>query len=73
MMLVSLYAVQLEHEQRLKDAERRRKHESLIRDATEQAPVVVYYSLWDQIKRRMQHVQQPQKQVVRDARRATAV
>lgn len=73
-MLLPLYAMEMEYKQRLDDAERRRAHLALIRDATEQAPHVVFESLRHQIMRRM-HIQRSQKQQqgTRDARRATAV
>ena len=73
-MYISAYEAQVLHEERLRDAERRRAHNALIRDAYEQSPVVVYNSLWQQIKQRMGvKSQQPRQQGAIDVRRATAV
>ncbi len=70
-MLVSSYTVQLLHEDRLREAERRRSSDKLLRDATEQAPVVVYTSLWQQLKQRFSP--KPQRQGAVDVRRVPAV
>ncbi len=70
-MLVSSYTVQLLHEDRLRDAERRRSSDKLLRDATEQAPVVVYTSLWQQLKQRFSP--KTQRQGAADVRRVHAV
>jgi hypothetical protein len=71
-MYVSDYTVQLLHEDRLRDAE---KHHALnlLRDPSEQAPVVVEISLMQQIKHLLRRNHQNQPQPVRDVRRATAV
>lgn len=70
-MLVSSYTVQLLHEDRLRDAERRRANGKLLRDATEQAPVVVNTSLWQQLKLRFSP--KTQHQGAADVRRAHAL
>ncbi len=70
-MLVSSYTVQLLHEDRLRDAERRRANGKLLRDATEQAPVVVYTSLWQQLKLRFSP--KTQHQGAANVRRVPAV
>jgi len=64
-MYVSDYTIQLLHEDRLRDAAKRRNQLELIRDAAEQTPEVIEGGLLHQIKqlmtRRSNHVQlQPQ-------------
>jgi hypothetical protein len=71
-MYVSDYTVQLLHQDRLRDAERRHAMH-LLRDASEQGPVVVEISLVQQIKQLLRRNSDHRQQPVRDARRATAV
>lgn len=69
-MYVSDYTVQLLHQDRLREAERQRKFH-LVRDASEQAPVVIETGLVQQVKQWFQS--RSHRQEVRDVRRATAV
>lgn len=69
-MYVSDYTVQLLHQDRLRDAERRQKL-YMLRDATEQAPNMVEAGLVYQIKQLLRSKNRQQE--VRDVRRATAV
>lgn len=61
MMYVSDYAVQVLHEDRLRDAERRRANGDLLRDVTEQSPVIIHLNLLDQIKSVFNVRTQPQE------------
>lgn len=69
-MYVSDYTVQVLHQDRLREAERaQRLH--MLRDATEQAPVIVEAGLVYQIKQWFSS--RNRRQETRDVRRATAV
>jgi hypothetical protein len=63
------------HKERLREVERRRDPRDLIRDVTEQTPVVVDVEggLIYQIKQWMQRRSQPKPQEATEVRRATAV
>jgi hypothetical protein len=63
------------HEERLHEASRRRDPRDLIRDVTEQTPVVIDVEggLIYQIKQWMQRRSQPKPQEAHDVRCATAV
>lgn len=60
-MFTSLLSGRIEHVDRVKEAERHIELTSLIRDPSEQAPVVVYDGLWHQIKRRFQAQPSPRQ------------
>lgn len=64
--------VQILHEERLREAERKMQLH-LIHDATEQAPVVVEAGLIHDIKQWLHSRSRRENVEVRDARRATAV
>ena len=70
-MYMSDYTVQLLHQDRLREAERRRAHQ-MVYDAAEPTPVVEETGLWYQIKnwlRSRNHSQQESH----DVRRANAI
>lgn len=69
-MYVSDYTVQLMHQDRLREAERARRY-NVLRDATEQTPVIVEVGLVHQIKQWFNS--RNRRQEARDVRRATAV
>ena len=69
-MYVSDYTVQLMHQDRLREAERARRY-NVLRDATEQTPVIVEAGLVHQIKQWFNS--RNRRQEARDVRRATAV
>jgi hypothetical protein len=71
MPFVSDYSVQLLHEERLRDAERRRAQSDLLRDPSEPMPNERSVSLVEQVKQWMQ-ARNRQPQGVTDVR-ATAV
>ncbi len=62
MYIVSSYTVQLLHEDRLRDAQKRFFQSQLLRDMNEQAPVESHISLWQQIKQRFSVKQNVAKQ-----------
>ncbi|MCC6801628.1 MAG: hypothetical protein IT319_01990 [Anaerolineae bacterium] len=69
-MYISDYSAQLMHQDRLREAERARRFD-VLRDATEQAPIVVETGLLYQLKQWFNS--RNRRQEVRDVRRATAV
>lgn len=71
-MYVSDYTVQLLHEERLRDAQRHNEL-NVLRDPSEQGPVVVEVGLLQQVKQLLRRNSSPRPQPVRDPRRATAV
>lgn len=69
-MYITDYSAQLLHQDRLREAERAQRFH-VLRDATEQAPVITEAGVFHQLKQWFHS--RNRRQEVRDVRRATAV